>query len=52
MAEGKSLKEIAQILQISVRTVECHKTGIMEELGLHTTAELTRYAHDHGIAGI
>jgi DNA-binding NarL/FixJ family response regulator len=52
VAEGKSLKEIAQILRISVRTVEFHKTGIMEELGLHTTAELTRYARDHGIAGI
>jgi DNA-binding NarL/FixJ family response regulator len=41
VAEGKSLKEIAHILHISVRTVEFHKTGIMEELGLHTTAELT-----------
>jgi DNA-binding NarL/FixJ family response regulator len=52
VAEGKSLNEIAQILQISVRTVEFHKTGIMEELGLRTTAELTRYALDHRIAGI
>jgi DNA-binding NarL/FixJ family response regulator len=52
VAEGKSLKEIAQILHISVRTVEFHKTGIMEELGLRTTAELTRYGLDQGIAGI
>jgi DNA-binding CsgD family transcriptional regulator len=52
VAEGKSLKEIAAILHISVRTVEFHKTGIMEELGLRTTAELTRYALDQGIAGI
>jgi DNA-binding NarL/FixJ family response regulator len=52
VAEGKSLKQIAKILQISVRTVEFHKADIMEELGLHTTAELTRYARDHGIAGI
>src|SRR5581483_11885734 len=50
VAEGKSMKEIAQILDISVRTVEFHKNGIMEELGLRTAAELTRYAMDHGIA--
>ena len=49
IAEGKAMKEIAQILDISVRTVEFHKNGIMEELGLRSTAELTRYAMDHGI---
>jgi DNA-binding NarL/FixJ family response regulator len=49
VAEGKSLKEIAQILGISVRTVEFHKNGIMNELGCRTTAELTRYALAHGI---
>ncbi len=51
VAEGKSMKEIAQLLQISVRTVEFHKNGLMEELGLRTTAELTRYALDQKIAG-
>ena len=51
VAEGKSMKEIAQILNISARTVEFHKYGIMQELGFRTTAELTRYALDHGIAG-
>src|SRR5215469_12051110 len=51
VAEGKSMKEIAQILKISVRTVEFHKNRIMEELGFRTTAELTRYAIEHGIAG-
>ncbi len=50
VAEGKSMKEIAAILKISVRTVEFHKNGIMEQLGFRTTAELTRYALDHGIA--
>ena len=49
VAEGKSMKEIAQILNISVRTVEFHKNGIMQELGFRSTAELTRYALDHGI---
>jgi DNA-binding NarL/FixJ family response regulator len=52
VAEGKSMKEIGQILKISVRTVEFHKNGIMQELGFCTTAELTRYAFDHGIAGV
>jgi len=50
VAEGKSMKAIAGILGISVRTVEFHKNGIMEQLGFRSTAELTRYALDHGIA--
>ncbi|MBV8728214.1 MAG: response regulator transcription factor, partial [Acidobacteriia bacterium] len=52
VAEGKSMKEIARILDISVRTVEFHKNGIMQELGFRTTAELTRYAIEHGIASV
>jgi DNA-binding NarL/FixJ family response regulator len=51
VAEGKSNKEIASVLNISVKTVDFHKAGIMEELGLRTTAELTRYAVEHGIVG-
>lgn len=50
VAEGKSNKEVANILGISVKTVDFHKAGIMDELGLRTTAELTRYAIEHGIA--
>ncbi len=50
VAEGKSNKEVAAILRISVKTVDFHKAGIMDELGLRTTAELTRYAIEHGIA--
>lgn len=49
VAEGKSNKEVATILGISVKTVDFHKAGIMDELGLRTTAELTRYAIEHGI---
>jgi DNA-binding NarL/FixJ family response regulator len=52
IAEGKSLKEIAHMLNISVRTVEFHKNGLMQVLGFRTTAELTRYAVDHGIVGV
>src|SRR5579864_1393146 len=50
VAEGYQNKEIAQLLKISVKTVEFHKTRIMSELNIHTPAGLTRYAIDHGIA--
>jgi len=49
VAEGHSLKEIANTLKISVKTVEFHKAQIMEQLNLHTTAELTKYAITHGL---
>ena len=48
-AEGRSLKEIAAILNVSVKTVEFHKTQIMNALGIRSTAGLTRFAFDHGI---
>jgi len=51
VAEGCTNKEIAGILKISIKTVEYHKSGIREKLGMHTTAELTKYALRHGIAG-
>jgi DNA-binding NarL/FixJ family response regulator len=50
VAEGYQNKEIAETLKISVKTVEFHKTRIMTELDIHTSAGLTRYAIDHGIA--
>lgn len=49
VAEGKAAKEIAYMLGISVRTVEFHKASIMEELGLRSTAALTRYAIENKI---
>lgn len=49
IAEGKSPKEIAAILNVSPRTVEFHKYRIMEIVGARTIAELTRYAVTHGI---
>jgi DNA-binding NarL/FixJ family response regulator len=51
VAEGKTAKEIASVLNISIKTVEFHKTSIMDALGIRTIAELTRYAVDHGIVG-
>lgn len=51
LAEGKQGKEIAAVLGISAKTVEFHKMSIMDALGIRTTAELTRYALEHGIVG-
>jgi DNA-binding NarL/FixJ family response regulator len=44
IAEGKRMKEIAVILQVSPRTVESHKYEMMNSLGLRSTAELIQYA--------
>ena len=49
LAEGRSLREIASLLQISYRTVRFHKVRIMEELGISKNTELVRYAIKHGI---
>ncbi|MDH5426939.1 MAG: response regulator transcription factor [Nitrospirota bacterium] len=49
VAEGKAVKDIANILNVSSKTVEFHKTKIMRELNLHSTVELTKYAVAHGI---
>lgn len=50
IGEGKATKEIAALLNISVKTVEFHKARLMEELGFHSTAELMRYAITQGLA--
>jgi DNA-binding NarL/FixJ family response regulator len=44
VAESKSNKEVAHILNISVKTVESHRAHIMEKLELHSVTELVRYA--------
>jgi DNA-binding NarL/FixJ family response regulator len=49
LAEGKSLKEIAGILDVSPRTVEFHKNNIVTKTGLKSTAELARYAARTGL---
>ena len=49
LAEGKSMKEVAAILNITTRTVEFHKYRVMELLSLKTNAELVQYAVRHGI---
>lgn len=52
LAEGKGTKDIASILDIAVKTVEFHKFRIMDELDLHSTAELTRYAISEGLVSL
>ncbi len=52
VAEGRSVKEIATILKVSAKTVEFHKSALMERLDIHTTAELTRYAIGHGLVAM
>ncbi len=49
LAEGRTMKEAAATLGVSPRTVETHKYQSMEALGLKTTAELIRYALEHGL---
>ena len=49
VAEGRSRKEIASILNISLKTVEFHKANLARELNLHTVADFTRYAIEHRI---
>ncbi|NSX56411.1 response regulator transcription factor [Parasulfitobacter algicola] len=49
LAQGKSNKEVAAALDISVRTVETHRKNIKRKLGISTTAGLTRYAMEHGV---
>ena len=49
LASGKSNKEVAHVLDISVRTVETHRKNIKRKLGISSTAGLTRYALEHGV---
>ena len=49
VAEGKSAKEVACLLNVSVKTAESHRSHIMEKLELHGTAGLVRYAIRHGL---
>jgi two-component system, NarL family, response regulator NreC len=49
IAEGKSTKEVATILGISVKTAESHRTRLMEKLDIHETASLVLYAVRQGL---
>lgn len=49
IAEGKTNKEIATHLNLSVYTIDSHRGKIMEKLNLHSTGELVRFAMKHGL---
>lgn len=52
LAEGKTTKEMADALGVSVKTVETHRRNIMEKLDLHSVAELTKYAIREGVTSL
>lgn len=47
LAEGKSSKEVAGALDISIKTAETHRSNVMRKLGMHTVSELVRFAVKH-----
>jgi DNA-binding CsgD family transcriptional regulator len=49
LAEGRAMKEVADLLHVTARTVAFHKYTIMEHLGLKTSAELVQYALEYGM---
>lgn len=52
VAEGRTNKEVAVTLNLSVKTAETHRTNLMRKLGLHSVADLTRYAVRNGIVQV
>lgn len=52
LAEGKTSKEVAVALNLSVKTAETHRTNLMRKLDLHSVADLTRYAVRNGIVQV
>jgi DNA-binding NarL/FixJ family response regulator len=52
IAEGLSNKEIANVLNLGVRTVETHRDRLMRKLGIHSVAGLTKFAIRHGMSAL
>jgi DNA-binding NarL/FixJ family response regulator len=51
-AEGKTTKQIASCLYVSVKTIETHRKKIMDKLGFKSIAELTKYAIREGLTSL
>ena len=49
LVEEKTIKEIAAELQLSIKTIHVHREHLMEKLGVHTIAGLTKYAVREGL---
>ncbi|MFA5787758.1 MAG: response regulator transcription factor [Actinomycetota bacterium] len=52
IAEGRTNKEIAELLYLSVKTVQAHRANLMRKLGMHDRTELVKYAIRKGIIGL
>jgi DNA-binding NarL/FixJ family response regulator len=52
IAEGKTNRDIAEMLFLSVKTVQAHRANLMRKLGLHDRVELVKYAIRKGIVGL
>lgn len=52
LAEGKNVKEIATSLNVSVKTIESHRSNLMKKLGLYSLPELTKFAVRNGLASL
>jgi two-component system response regulator NreC len=52
LAEGKSIKQVAALLHVSVSTIETHRRNIMEKLEIYSVAELTKYAIREGLTSL
>jgi DNA-binding NarL/FixJ family response regulator len=52
IADGKSTKEIAATLEVSVKTIETHRKQIMDKLGIRNTAGLTKYCIREGLTSL
>jgi DNA-binding NarL/FixJ family response regulator len=52
ISEGRSTRQIADALNLSIKTIEVRRKGIMDKLGLHSVAELTKFAIQEGLTSI
>jgi DNA-binding NarL/FixJ family response regulator len=52
VAEGKTNRDIAELLAVSVKTVQAHRANLMRKLGMHDRTELVKYAIRKGIIGL
>jgi DNA-binding NarL/FixJ family response regulator len=52
IADGKSTKEIAATLEVSVKTIETHRKQVMDKLGIRSTAGLTKYCIREGLTSL
>ena len=49
IVQGYTNRQIAEVLTLSVRTVEGHRSNLTDKLDLHSRVELARYAREHGL---